>query len=101
MQSNTPVLILCNKQDQTMAKGCAVIKILLEKEMNLVRVTKASQLEATDDTFSTTFLGKHGKDFQFSDLNTKIEFAECSAFNKDSNTSADIEEVQNWLTQIA
>lgn len=26
-------LILCNKQDQTMAKGCTVIRSLLEKEM--------------------------------------------------------------------
>jgi signal recognition particle receptor subunit beta len=31
--NSLPFLILCNKQDQTMAKGCSVIKSLLEKEM--------------------------------------------------------------------
>ncbi|KAK0085671.1 hypothetical protein PV325_004617 [Microctonus aethiopoides] len=101
MKSNIPVLILCNKQDQTMAKGCGVIKSLLEKEINLVRVTKASQLEATDSSSTSIFLGKRGKNFEFNDLNTPIEFAECSAFNKDSETSADIEQIENWLKKIA
>lgn len=31
--SSVPVLILCNKQDETLAKGSAVIKSLLEKEL--------------------------------------------------------------------
>lgn len=31
--SSVPVLILCNKQDETLAKGSSVIKKLLEKEM--------------------------------------------------------------------
>jgi hypothetical protein len=31
--NSLPFLILCNKQDKTMAKGCSVIKSLLEKEM--------------------------------------------------------------------
>lgn len=31
--SSVPVLILCNKQDETLAKGSSVIKTLLEKEM--------------------------------------------------------------------
>jgi signal recognition particle receptor subunit beta len=32
-KNSIPFLILCNKQDQTMTKGCSVIKSLLEKEM--------------------------------------------------------------------
>jgi signal recognition particle receptor subunit beta len=31
--SSTAVLILCNKQDETMAKGMQAIESLLEKEM--------------------------------------------------------------------
>ncbi|XP_003703176.1 signal recognition particle receptor beta [Megachile rotundata] len=96
-----PVLILCNKQDQTMAKGSVVIKALLEKEMNLLRMTKTSQLEATDASSTNFFLGKQGKDFEFSLLDTSIEFAECSAFNKDPDTSADIDQLNSWLKRIA
>ncbi|CAK9819992.1 Signal recognition particle receptor subunit beta [Anthophora quadrimaculata] len=94
------VLILCNKQDQTMAKGSVVIKTLLEKEINLLRMTKTSQLEATDASATNVFLGKQGKSFEFSHLDTNIEFAECSAYNKDPNTPADIEQLNTWLKQI-
>lgn len=31
--SDIPVLVLCNKQDEILAKGSSVIKSLLEKEM--------------------------------------------------------------------
>lgn len=31
--SSVPVLVLCNKQDETMSKGQSVIEQLLEKEM--------------------------------------------------------------------
>ncbi|XP_017886201.2 signal recognition particle receptor subunit beta, partial [Ceratina calcarata] len=96
-----PVLILCNKQDQTMAKSSAIIKTLLEREMNLLRMTKTSQLETTDATATNIFLGKQGKDFEFSHLDTNIEFAECSAYNKDSETFADTEQLYNWLKKIA
>ncbi|KAL6435494.1 hypothetical protein ACFW04_005458 [Cataglyphis niger] len=95
-----PILILCNKQDQTMAKGCMVIRAMLEKEINLLRMTKISQLEATDASSANVFLGKQGKDFEFSHLDLHIDFAESYAFNKDSQTSADIEELNKWLHKI-
>ena len=101
IQKNVPVLILCNKQDQTMAKGCAVIRTLLEKEMNLLRMTKTSQLEATDASLTNVFLGKQGKHFEFSHLDSQIDFAESYAFNKDPQTSADIDELNKWLHKIA
>lgn len=31
--SSTPLIVACNKQDLTMAKGATVVKGLLEKEM--------------------------------------------------------------------
>ena len=100
LNKNIPLLILCNKQDQTLAKGCGVIKTLLEKELNLVRVSKTSQLEATDASSSNVYLGKTGKDFEFSHLDRKIDFAESSAFIKDSETPADIEQLTTWLTKL-
>lgn len=33
MKRKPQLLILCNKQDQSLAKGCAVIKSMLEKEL--------------------------------------------------------------------
>lgn len=101
IQKNIPVLILCNKQDQVMAKGCAVIKTLLEKEINLLRMTKTSQLETTDALSVNVFLGKQGKDFEFSHLDSQIDFANSFAFNKDSQTAADIEELNKWLQKVA
>jgi len=84
-----------------MAKGCAVIRTLLEKEMNLLRMTKTSQLEATDASTTNVFLGKQGKQFEFLHLDSQIDFAESYAFNKDPQTSADIEELDKWLHKIA
>ncbi|OXU27447.1 hypothetical protein TSAR_002486, partial [Trichomalopsis sarcophagae] len=101
LSRNIPVLILCNKQDHTLAKGSNVIKTLLEKEMNLLRVTKTSQLEATDASSSNVYLGKTGKDFEFSHLDKKVDFAESSAFIKDAETPADIEQLTSWLTKLA
>ncbi|KAL2719542.1 signal recognition particle receptor subunit beta [Vespula squamosa] len=95
-----PILILCNKQDQTMAKGCSVIKSLLEKELNLLRLTKTNQLEATDATSSNVFLGKSNKDFEFDHLNSKVEFAESSAFTKDPETPSQIEALDAWLQNV-
>lgn len=100
MNKNVPILILCNKQDQTLAKGSGVIKTLLEKEMNLLRVTKTSQLEATDASSTNVYLGKTGKDFEFSHLDRKVDFGESSAFIKDADTPADIEQLTSWLTKL-
>ncbi|RLU15480.1 hypothetical protein DMN91_012474, partial [Ooceraea biroi] len=71
VQRNVPVLILCNKQDQTVAKGCAVTRTMLEKEMNLLRMTKTSQLEGTDASSTNVFLGKQEKDLEFSHFDSQ------------------------------
>ncbi|XP_012528585.1 signal recognition particle receptor subunit beta [Monomorium pharaonis] len=97
---NVPVLILCNKQDQTMAKGCAVIKTLLEKEINVLRITKTSQLQATDASSTNVFLGKQEKHFEFSHLDLQLDFAESYALAKDPQT-VNIEELDKWLHKIA
>lgn len=100
---NLPFLILCNKQDQTMAKGCSVIKSLLEKEMNLLRMTKLSQLESTNETANNnTFLGKKEKDFEFAHLlPLKVDFAESTAVQRDPEEHAEVDGLKKWILQIA
>nr|CAG4648847.1 EOG090X0C7N [Polyphemus pediculus] len=91
-----PVLVLCNKQDHTLAKGEKVIKTQLEKEMNVLRTTKTNQLEAvSDDGQQPKYLGKEGKDFEFEDLKMPVVFKPCSA--QDGN----IDELKNWLHSVA
>ncbi|KAJ8721984.1 hypothetical protein PYW08_004386 [Mythimna loreyi] len=99
---NIPLLILCNKQDQDLAKGSQVIKSLLEKEINLVRVTKSSQLQSVDPSQgnNATFLGKIGKDFEFSHLSNRVDIAESSANTGDDDTPADIKTLQDWITKL-
>lgn len=103
VQSNSPaLLILCNKQDQPLAKGSQVIKSLLEKEINLVRVTKSSQLQSVDPSQSnnSTYIGKMGKDFEFSHLSCRVDIAESSANTGDDDTPADIKTVQDWISKL-
>ncbi|XP_062550780.1 signal recognition particle receptor subunit beta [Armigeres subalbatus] len=78
--TNLPVIILCNKQDETLAKGEGVIKSLLEKEINLVRQTRTSQLQSVDaNSADAVFLGKSDKDFEFGQLSQKVKLVACSA----------------------
>ncbi|KAJ6641691.1 Signal recognition particle receptor subunit beta [Pseudolycoriella hygida] len=83
--SATPILILCNKQDETMAKGSGVIQNLLEKELNLIRTTRSNRLQSVDNSTNReeVYLGKQGKDFSFSHLAQNIQFAECSAKDRE------------------
>ncbi|XP_067658190.1 signal recognition particle receptor subunit beta-like [Haliotis asinina] len=98
-----PVLILCNKQDMTLAKGAKVIQGQLEKEMNTLRVTRSAALQGTDNTSNNnTYLGKRNKDFEFLDVKPfKITFAECSCKGKGDNSKADLSEVESWLSKVA
>jgi len=91
------VLVLCNKQDHTLAKGHKVIQAQLEKEMNVLRTTQVNQLEAvSDDGKSNVFLGREGKDFEFDDLKSfKIEFRDASAHE------GSIDELKQWLQSVA
>ncbi|XP_011496861.1 PREDICTED: signal recognition particle receptor subunit beta [Ceratosolen solmsi marchali] len=95
IRKSVPILILCNKQDHTLAKNSTVIKAVLEKEMNLLRVTKTNQLDNTDASSSNVYLGITGKDFSFSHLDRKIKFAECSA-----GTPTDLEQFKSWLINL-
>lgn len=120
--SSVPVLIACNKQDETFAKGNLVIKPLLEKELwvckptffvkspvifsinsiricvlfrNLVRNTRQNQLQSVDSSTSDIiFLGKQGKDFEFTHLSQPISIVECSG------KESDIDSLHKWLKSL-
>ncbi|KAL9971443.1 hypothetical protein ACROYT_G023965 [Oculina patagonica] len=102
-KSATSILVVCNKQDLTMAKSQSVIKSQLEKEINTLRVTRAAALEGQDggSTSTAVYFGKKGKDFEFSHvLPVAVEFAECSAKGQ-ADGEADISAVEKWLEKIA
>ncbi|XP_055689620.1 signal recognition particle receptor subunit beta [Lutzomyia longipalpis] len=93
--ASLPFLILCNKQDETTAKGSSVIKTMLEKELNLVRSTRKNQLESVDSSGkSNVFLGKQGKDFEFIHISQYVDVLECSVKNND------IDSLTDWLDRI-
>ncbi|XP_071446176.1 signal recognition particle receptor subunit beta [Hetaerina americana] len=98
-----PLAIVCNKQDQTIAKGSTVIRNLLEKEMNMLRVTKSNQLQSTvEASNNNTFLGKQGKDFNFDHLYPiKVEFFESTALNKNPDNPPDVDSITSWLHKVA
>lgn len=93
----TPVLIVCNKQDEPLAKGAAVIKPLLEKELNVVRQTRTNRLQSVDDKASAgddVFLGRQGKDFAFTHLAQDVQVVEASV------RSGELAEVTDWLRRL-
>jgi signal recognition particle receptor subunit beta len=94
------ILILCNKQDQTLSKGSNAVKSILEKELNTLQITKSRQLDSVDPKARRiASLGSDDSDFSFSGLHYKIEFAESFAFNK--NGSVNIEELKKWVVKNA
>ncbi|RXN01292.1 hypothetical protein EOD39_7239 [Acipenser ruthenus] len=102
---NAPALMVtCNKQDITMAKSAKVIQQQLEKELNTLRVTRSAALSTQDGSTAggTVYLGKKGKDFEFSQLPMKVEFVECSAKGyKAEDGEADIEQLEKCLARIS
>uniref|UniRef100_A0A2M3Z7P2 Signal recognition particle receptor subunit beta n=1 Tax=Anopheles braziliensis TaxID=58242 RepID=A0A2M3Z7P2_9DIPT len=83
--ANLPVIVLCNKQDETMAKSETAIRSMLEKEFNIVRQTRKNQLQSVDNsTSSVAFLGKSDSvDFDFGQVSQNVRFAPCSARNQE------------------
>ncbi|XP_028320626.1 signal recognition particle receptor subunit beta [Gouania willdenowi] len=100
---NTPLLLVaCNKQDITMAKSAKLIQQQLEKELNTLRVTRSAALSSQDGSVGgSLFLGKKGKDFEFSQLPMKVEFVECSARgSKGEDGAADTESLELSLAKL-
>lgn len=70
---------------------------------NTLRITRAAALQGQDGSSTSTavYVGKKGKDFEFSHvLPVKVEFAECSAKGQ-ADGEADVTSVEKWLEGIA
>lgn len=103
LSRNAPdLLVACNKQDIAMAKSAKLIQQQLEKELNTLRVTRSAALSSQDGSVGgATYLGKKGKDFEFSQLPMKVEFLECSARGrKGEEGDADIESLEKSLAKL-
>lgn len=49
---------------------------------------------------NTTYIGKMGKDFEFSHLSLRVDIAESSANTGDDDTPADIKTLQDWISKL-
>ncbi|KAG5449811.1 Signal recognition particle receptor subunit beta [Clonorchis sinensis] len=89
------VLVVCNKQDCTSAKGSVVVRSLLEKELNTLMLTRTGALAGLDQTSKSVqvTLTKPGTVFTFSTSRLPIEFAECSALS-------DVSPIKIWLKSV-
>lgn len=90
-----PILVVCNKQDEPKAKSAQVLRKQLEKEINVLRETKAASLQSTEDENSSSpLLGKANKSFEWSDIKNSVDFVDCSCFYEDDNS---LEAVGSWI----
>lgn len=98
-----PLLIACNKQDLLLAKSCDTIKSELETEITLVRKSQSAALEGMEGGRTgkkKLQVGTLGKDFEFSDVPIRVEFVGCSGLGKDEESSADINNLVEWLNKL-
>nr|AAH95560.1 Zgc:92746 protein [Danio rerio]AAI64607.1 Zgc:92746 protein [Danio rerio] len=103
LAKNAPTLVVaCNKQDITMAKSAKLIQQQLEKELNTLRLTRSAALSSQDGAVGgSVYLGKKGKDFEFSQLANRVEFIECKARgSKTKDGDADIDALEKCLAKL-
>lgn len=69
---------------------------------NLVRVTKSSQLQSVDPSQSNkvAYLGKLGKDFEFSHLGCKVDVLESSINTGDDDDPTEMKGLQDWISKL-
>lgn len=69
---------------------------------NTLRVTRSAALSSQDGSVGgSVYLGKKGKDFEFSQLQMRVEFLECSARgNGGEDGDADIINVEKSLAKL-
>lgn len=91
-----PVLIACNKQDEAKAKSAKVLQKQLEKEVHAIRETRIAALESIDRENDVRVIGNVSRDFQWSDLNSRIDFVDCSCQSGDE----DLLTVRDWIVAI-
>lgn len=64
-------------------------------------MTRSAALSSQDGSAGgSVYLGKKGKDFEFSQLQMRVEFLECSACNGDEDGDADIVKLEESLAKL-
>ncbi|KAJ2703696.1 hypothetical protein H4218_000162 [Coemansia sp. IMI 209128] len=116
VQTNeTPMLLLCNKQDDPMALSNTRVKALLEDEIDKLRASRQAGLDslrdahvaasgaaaggddddAAADERTSDFLGYDGKKFSFEDLPNPIQINESSLVL--GHDMSGLELIENWV----
>ncbi|KAJ2747986.1 hypothetical protein GGI20_000073 [Coemansia sp. BCRC 34301] len=117
VQTNeTPLLLLCNKQDDPLALSNARVKALLEDEIDKLRASRQAGLDslrgahvtsgargaaadndddAAADERISDFLGYDGKKFSFEDLPNPIQINESSLVL--SHDTSGLEQIERWI----
>lgn len=99
-----PVLVLCNKQDDSATAVSHVrIKTMLEEEINSLRASRQAGLTATtklDDDEDTNdklgdFLGYDGQKFSFEHLPNTVQINESSMIL--GHDAGGLEQVERWI----
>ena len=92
------VLILANKQDLLPPGREVNVKVQLEKELTMLRLTKSASLSTTGGAITRKQLGKPDRDFDFEQISPiKVEFAKSCA----KPGSANLGELLDWLSILA
>ena len=90
-----PILVACNKQDEAKAKSAKVLQKQLEKEVHAIRETRAAALASTDREGDAVLVGDMSREFQWSDVGSRIEFVDCSC-----RSDGGLEDVRTWLSRV-
>ncbi|KAE9554468.1 hypothetical protein FO519_002342 [Halicephalobus sp. NKZ332] len=92
---SAPILVVCNKQDNSLAKTEKVISAALEKEFGLINVSRGAALSSTDGGTSTRVLTNTKDEFKWGDLRLKdCSFVPTSAV---PDNNFDLEPVVKWI----
>lgn len=68
---------------------------------NILRMTKTSQLMSIENTVNQVYLGKEGKDFEFSHLSPmRIDFGESCAVIQSDDSPVDMNDLVEWIYSI-
>jgi len=67
----------------------------------LVRKSRLAGLQGMEGATKKVYLGKEGKDFEFTDIYPiKVEFMECSGLGKSEDSDGDINNIKQWICTL-
>ncbi|OAJ43704.1 hypothetical protein BDEG_27035 [Batrachochytrium dendrobatidis JEL423] len=109
LNSELPVHILCNKNDVILSLTPALVKSMLEQEINQLRKARSSGIAAqSEGDEDVAYLG-HEEDFKFEHLSNEVTFASISCkpisaeqdIDNSTDSNKNIDDVQMVFETIA